>query len=330
MRFFEPFKRLRAEEGEGDSGGGDGAAAESTATATQEAPEGSAAPAGGETPSSPFGSFYGDQGLNREAVEKLPDSYKPIKSLLEKYPSEEAFIGGVKNLQYLAGQKSLQPLPADADEAQKEQHSKMVKEYFGVPDSPEGYGIQKPEDVPDELWDEKSTNDLVGILHKHNASPDMVRELTEYQVNAMKAAVGSPEEQHAAHVESVNKDLKAKFGNELGQVSEAGLKGLKMLGVEIPESGQVADLHIGYAEILAAGKRMTELIGEDPNGRAKGGNNQATAGSYKQQAEAIKDGSDPSNKFYQDFTSEEPARQKRAQAEYRRLMDLAQTLEGSK
>lgn len=313
------FLRLRNEAGDGDEGGGDsGTGGDGTGDA------GGGGNGGSAEFTTPFAGFYGENGLNREALEKLPESAKPIRSMLEKYPNEEALYGGIKNLQYLASQKSLQKLSPDADDIQKHQHAQMVKEYFGVPDHPDGYGVTKPEEIPDEIWDAEGTNELLGLLHQHNASPELVRALAEHQVNSIKAQLDSIPDQEKARIDSVNQELQGAFGNELPKVAETALKGLRALGVEVPESGNLAELKISYTDIVKAGQRMTELISEDVVSRGAGRDASGmTAGSYRDQAIAIK--TDPSNPFYSDFVSEEPSRQKRAQAEFNRLMNLAST-----
>ena len=277
------FIRLRDEagDGEGGTGAGDGAGA----------------------PSTPFGSFYGESGLNREALDTLPESAAPIRSMLEKYSNEDALYGGIKNLQYLASQKSLARLPADATDEQKHQHSTMVKEYFGVPDHAKDYGVTKPEGVPDEMWDQDGTDALLDILHQHNASPELVQALSAHQIAGMQAELDKAPQREEDRRAEVNAELQKSFGNDLQTVSADAAKGLAALGIDMPESGNLADLKIGYTEILQAGQRMTQLIGEDAVSRGLArDSSQNSAGSYRDQAMAIK--SDPSNKFYADFTSQ--------------------------
>lgn len=308
--FMKQFTRLRDEAGDGGDAGGTGV--------TDQGGGGAGAPV-----STPFGSYYNESGLNREALETLPESAAPIRSMLEKYQSEDALYGGIKHLQHLAGQKSLQRLPADADDAQKHQHATMVKEYFGVPDHAEGYGIVKPENIPDEVWDQEGTDKLLGILHQHNASPELVRALAAHQVEGFEAEIAKAPEAEAQRIAGINEELQGSFGTELSVVSAEAMKGLQALGVAVPESGNLADLKISYTDIVKAGQRMTQLISEDTISREAGRDNrQSGAGSYQDQAMAIK--TDPANPFYADFTSEDPSRQKRAQAEFHRLLNLSQ------
>ena len=307
-KYLRKFTRLREEAGGGSDGGG--------GTAT-------------ETPSTPFGSFYNESGVNREAVEALPEDAKSIRSLIEKYPSEAELYKGIQHLRATASSKGLERLSADADDTEVHRHNTMVKEYFGVPDAVDGYGVQKPENIPDEVWDQEGTDALLGILHKHNASPELVKALAAHQVEGFEAEIAKAPQQEQARIDDVNKQLAEAFGNDLSAISQEGLKGLAALGIQVPESGNISDLKIGYPEILKAGQRMTQLISEDTVSREanrdKAGN---TAGSYKEQAMAIK--ADPANPFNADFNSEDPARQKKAQAEFNRLMNLSDALGGGR
>lgn len=308
MKYLRQFTRLREDAGDGAEGGGDGG--------------------GGNATPSPLSGFYGEDGLNREAVSALPESASGLKGLLEKYPNEEAFYGGIKNLQFLAGQKSLQRLDPNATDAEKAQHATMVKEYFGTPDHVEGYGIKKPDEIPDEVWNADSTNKQLEILHKHNASPELVRELAEFRINEFKDEMAKVPEQQAARVAEINAELQKEFGNDLPAVSQNAMKGLAALGIDLPESGNIADLKISFPQIVAAGQRMTELISEDVIAlearRDASGN---TAGSYLDQANDIK--TNPNNPFYADENSP-IEKQKASQREFLRLMNLHETMRGGK
>jgi hypothetical protein len=311
---MKQFTRLQDVLDDGAAGGGAAGTVDGDAAAASAAP------------STPFGSYYNENGLNREAMEALPESAAPMRSMLEKYGTEEALYGGIKNLQYLASQKSLQPLSADATDEQKHHHDTMAKEYFRVPDHAKDYGVVKPENIPDEMWDAEGTDALLGILHKHNASPELVQALAAHQVEGFEAEIAKAPEAEAARIAEINTELQGSFGNELPAVSADAMRGLASLGIEVPESGNLSDMKISYTDIVKAGQRMTQLIGEDAVSRGMSrDSSQNSAGSYRDQANAIK--TDPSNSHYKDFTSEDPARQKVAQAEWYRLMNMAETLE---
>lgn len=315
--YMKQFLRLRNEADDGGEGGGDGDAAAAAAAAASTAPV------------TPFGSFYNEGGgLNRERVDALGEEYAPIKGMLEKYQNKESdLIGGIKHLNWTAGQKSLQKLPADADDAQKHQHNVMVKEYFGVPDGAEGYGIKKPDNIPDEMWDQAGTDKMLSLLHEHNASPELVQALAASRTADFEALIDAEPQRETARVDEVNKELQAAFGNDLPAISAQAMKGLAVLGAQVPESGNMADLKLSYTQIAEMGQRVTELISEDAMSRGMSRDTAGnSAGTYREQAIAVK--TDPSNSFNADFNSDDPHRQRRAQAEYTRLMSVADSMEG--
>lgn len=271
--------------------------------------------------------FYGENGLNTEAVSELPEDASALKSLLNKYPNEQAFHSGLKNLQYLASQKGLSRLPDDASDADKANQQKMLKEFFQVPDQPDGYGIQKPEGIPDEYWNKEGTDALLGILHKHNASPELVRELAQHQVEALQKALQPNEEAEQARKEQINNEIREAFKGETKEVLEAAKKGLAVLGIDLPESGDIADLQIPHTKIIEAGKLITEMISEDAMDTITHSERSAVE-SLQQQSMAIKN--DPSNPFYADFNSGDPEREARAQKEFLRLRKQIEQINGAR
>jgi len=244
-----------------------------------------------------------------------------IGKFLGKYPSMEAAESGMKNLNYVASQKRLERPAADADEATLHNHQQMVRDYMGTPDKSDGYGVKRPDDIPEEAWDGARQDAYLEIMHKHNASPELVNELFGAQAQELRDGATQVPELTAAERDRVNAEITKEFGADTGAAMDSAKKAMTMLGIELPESGELADLSLSHTDLIAALGRASKLFSEDAQslGVREGGSE--AAGTYRNQALAIK--SDPANRYNADFTSDDPNRQRIAQGEFHRLMDLA-------
>lgn len=300
-------------------------------TNTEEAPVVSSETAPQSTPSSTpnrvgLAAYYGENGLDRNAVNELPDDYSAIKGLLNKYPTDlKALNNGIKGLNYLAGQKGFIKLGEGASEADIAYQQKMLKEFNNVPDQIDGYGIQKPEGLPDEYWDQEQTNALLSTLHKHNASPELVRELADLQSQALQKALTPNPEAEAALKESIRQEIRDTFKGETEEVIKLGTKGLAAVGIDMPESGDLADLEISRAQLLEAGRKITQMITEDTMSLVNR-EDQDIITSLEKEMHDIKN--NPSHPLFADFDSGDPDRVANANKAWRELYNKKKNLKG--
>lgn len=279
----------------GEGGGGDGGAAPpATLAAGKGAPakgapagDGKGAPAGdgkgapaGDGKGAPPGTGTGDPWfvglwdktgkIDAKKYDALPDALKPHKDLFAKYQNAEAFFHGMVNHQQLASKKGLQPLAPNAPAEVVAERNALMRQLNGAPEKPEGYGVKKPDKMADEHWNGEYVNGMVGILHKHNASPALVKELLEADVAAgdkIRAGHGAQSEQALAKEATA---LQEAFGEGDAYTGKLNLaqRAAKTLGLDIndPQLGNSAKFVIALAKV-------GEMIGEDRmvSGDDKGG-----------------------------------------------------------
>jgi len=193
----------------------------------------------------PF-SFYGEDGINPGI--QFEDSNKSVEGLFKKYQGAEnpnkAFLDGVANLQYMAGQKGFERPADDAPESVKEEFDRRMRELNGAPKEASEYGYEKPEGVPDEYWDQSQVDGFSEILHKHGASPELAKELFESYVGSFEGLEGQMQEQANAQLEEQRNLLKSEFGVDADKMVKDAISSANALGIpqsEIERIGMTAE-----------------------------------------------------------------------------------------
>lgn len=205
-----------------------------------------------------YADLYGADGkLNHAAFDRLPDHLKPHVETFKKYQTVEALLGGMGNLSNLAGKKALAPLPDNAPAELKAERQALLRSLHGTPDKPEGYGVKKPDSLPAEMWDEAYVGGMVGILHKHNASPALVKELVEADAKAAAGRVDHNGQTEAAAYAREEAALRTAFGPQYNDKVDLAVRAARTLGLD-PK-----DPIFRNHKIVVAMARVGEMVSED-------------------------------------------------------------------
>lgn len=197
-RFY--ILRNEVEETGADAGGGSQAAVpgllgESQAVAVARAAVAPKAQAGG---SFDFRTLVGDDGrFTADWVSKLPEDLQQHRSHFAKYSDPLQALQHTLNLQQILGKKAEAVVIPGAD-ASKEEWAPVLKR-LGVPDSPEGYGLKVPDELPDGVTvDEAELNEFARYAHDIGLTPQQVAKLQEYDLARAGKWVSSGAEQAQA------------------------------------------------------------------------------------------------------------------------------------
>jgi hypothetical protein len=195
--------------------------------------------------------------IDKTKLENLPPELKPYKDSIGKYETFDQFMRGHVNLHQLAGRKGLQPLPPDATPEAKAERLALMRQVNGVPEKPEGYGVTKPEGVPDEMWNGDYVKGVTEIAHKHGISPEAMKELVAFDTKFAGELRGKGD---AAQMQTRQQEataLKEAFGGEYAQKTELASRAIRSVGLD-PN-----DAIFGNAKLVIAMSKVGEMISED-------------------------------------------------------------------
>ena len=215
---------------------------------------------GGAGSNSPwFVNLYGADGkIDPKKFDALPDHLKAHKDTFAKYQTVEALLGGMGNLANLAGKKGLEPLPKDAPAELVAERQALMRKLNNVPEKPEGYGIKKPDGLPDDQWNGEYVGGVLGILHKHNASPELVQELTKFDGEFAQKLRQGGESAQAQAMAKEKETLQTEFGADFGRKINLAARAAKTLGLD-PENDPMFKTAAGVKAML----KVAEMVSED-------------------------------------------------------------------
>lgn len=265
-------------------------------------------------------SLYAEGGLHPDLAKLVAnDEFKGARAVLQKYAKAEdptkALLVGLSNLNYMASQKGLEPLPADAPDTVKAEFEQKLRKITGAPEKPEDYGIKRPDNIPAELFSDEYASEISKILHKHAASPQLAKDLMQFDATFGQQML---EKTREGAVQNARAELSRVYGQRLDSALIDAERGIDIASglTNIPADTlrQQATNNPTMIQLLAALKTATA---EDT--RADG-QPTGSSRSYIEQADAIM--TDPTNPLHADWKSNDPSRQARASAERQRLIKL--------
>lgn len=250
----------------GSAGAGAGQASASGQSAAGGQGNGTAAASSGAAPAWFAKLFTTDGKIDKTAYDSAPDNVKKFRSSLEQYETPEALFHALGHNKSLVGAKALSRLAPDAPQEAKDQQAKVLREVLGVPDKPEGYGLKKPDNLPDGVqWDDAVVGKYAAVMHKHNLSPEAVKELValNLEVEGGRAAAGPLEAQKQMQAEFTALDAGLPAGVTRDQYLARSTQGValasKLTGISVEElkagTRTARDVKLFHA--------MAEMAGED-------------------------------------------------------------------
>lgn len=220
-----PIVPLREGEGGGDGGEGGGGGsttllsdtAESGKTQTTATTDTKATKSSDAT-AEPFwdGWVRKDGTLDHGRLKHLPEDLADAKAMLERFKTVPEFVKSFTHNARYAREKATAPLREGADEQETTEHYKRIGKLNGAPENPEGYGIARPENVPEDMWSDDDAKAFAGIFHKYGAPPDMAKEMvalkTQQDMERLTSFEAQQAEENVKWVKEQDDILASEFG----------------------------------------------------------------------------------------------------------------------
>lgn len=161
-------------------------------------------------------------------VSKAPDPnklepYKNAKSATEAFELAQQRLADAQTQLRTRG-PGLPPRPA-AD-APPEVHSAW-RAAHGIPETPEGYGLTRPESVPEAVWNAEDARAFEKWAHAEGLSPELVKKLQGFDVERMQRMAGTIQQQEAAKAEQMRVSEAAELGKRFGDKLDSQLSDLQ-------------------------------------------------------------------------------------------------------
>ena len=241
-----------------------------------------------------FTGLYDSTGaLNKGNFDNLPEHLTQYRSIYDKYDTVDALFGALGNASTLVGKKGLMPLPEGADDNAKAEFGKRLDEVNRVPEDPKSYGIQRPDSVREDLWDQGYADKAAEMFKAHHIGPDAAKALmameAEHAVEIDNARIAAQE----SYVNEQRKMIANDFGANSGRKLAAAQQVAKSLGIDLQDQtlGNSAALIIGLS-------RVSDMVGEDRFGGDDGTGQ--TKGNAEQAQDIITNPANPEHAIYQD------------------------------
>lgn len=249
--FFPLFEEAGGGGAAGGGGGGDAAAQAAAAAATAAAAK----------PAPFYKGLYGEDGkIDKTAFDRLPDHLKPHAEVFKKYETIDAMLSGFGNSHALASKKQLTPLAADAPDNIRAERKALLDGVLGVPKESKGYGIARPEALPEEHWDGALADKFAAVAHKHSMSPDAVKEIMGLQLESTQAQLQKGQQLETEFFANQDKAFAAevqKRGLAVDKATELATRAAATLGID-PKSPIFKNSDVRLALL-----RFTNLVSED-------------------------------------------------------------------
>lgn len=200
--------------------------------------------------------FNPDGTLGENWFTALGDEFAPVHADLKKF-------GSVKDLakSYLHFKRTG---PAYPDEHATPEDISRFRALAKVPDQPDGYGLAKPENLPEGVeWDETVAGSIAQIAHQHHIPAPALQAIVSKQIELegqrAAAAKAAAEQKLAADQQALMAELKGDYESSIQKVRHladtlAGAAGI----TDAAEVQRIASDPAAVRMLLAVSKRITE------------------------------------------------------------------------
>lgn len=228
------FRFLLSPDDGGGEGGGGGTLLSAPST-TPAAPAAPAAPQPGTTPTVP--DFI---------HEKFKGSANPLEEQAKAYVEAQKLLGQ---------RQQVKPPGPDA----KPEEITAWRKTLGVPDDVAGYGLKKPDKLPEGVeWDEEQVGKFGALAHKMGLTPAQAQELIAFDTERMGAMSAKGKAGLETFVKGQRDELVKEWGDKFDNNKERAVMTAKLLGLD-PNDAEIGN----SAKMIKALFSASQLIKED-------------------------------------------------------------------
>ncbi|MEN3942507.1 hypothetical protein WJU23_14505 [Prosthecobacter sp. SYSU 5D2] len=174
---------------------------------------------------------------------------------LAKYQSPLELVRGLANAQRLIGQRpQVRPPGADA----RPEEVSAWRRSLGVPETPEGYGIQRPESLPDGVeWSDEAVVQFSGLAHELNLTPAQVQKLVDYDAGRQAQAAQTAQARLGDYLARGRAELEQEWGERLQTNVGRAVQTAQALGLD-PNDPEISNSPKILKALFAASRLMQE------------------------------------------------------------------------
>lgn len=227
------------------------------------------------------------------------ESLAPPASWLDKAPGPlRDWIG---QQMHAARQKTDGTFKVPGDDAKPEDWEPIWKA-LGRPDDPDGYGIAKPEKMPDGLdWNDDFAKKFTAHAHSIGMPKAMAHKLMEWHTAQMGEQAAAMRAAGEKYVADEREALTKTFGPKLADAAAAAQNAAKEAGIDPDLFNPAAGKFAGVDTLKIVSGLLGKLVNFTQEGNFAAGGGSSPTASGKAYAEAVIGGKHPdSPKYYGD------------------------------
>lgn len=130
------------------------------------------------------------------------EELQPYAATLAKFRRPEALAKSYAHLERLKGY----PDPADAD------RMAAFRSAVGLPENADDYALPRPENTPDEAWDDALAASLAGVAHRYGVPAPAMAALSEQYVSESRRMIEACRAHEQAAIEQADAELQQDWG----------------------------------------------------------------------------------------------------------------------
>lgn len=145
--------------------------------------------------------------------ENLDGDYAAAAKTVANYKTLPELAKGLYEARKALSQRD-ERVAVPGDNATPEQLAKY-RDALGIPEKADDYKINRPDDLPEELWDASAVKTYQEAFHKLNIPPKAANELVNTYLQIERGRMEAMEAHRAGEIDRARKELQNEFGSEL-------------------------------------------------------------------------------------------------------------------